>query len=298
MQSAKFHYDIVYWREPYDLGHITVYQIGDLCCNADYEVPLHQQACYEISYIASGKGLFIVDGKETVVSENQIYLNRPGQTHKIVSSRDDPLRYVYLGFWFKESHPDFSLFRPIRDFFDNTTEFIATDTRSIYKFFFEAFSEIISSGDMMHEMLKAYVSQIIITAYRCLSHGVHTKYVAEHKGYSEEQIVYNIMNYIESNSCNINQLSDIGAELGYSYPYLSQLFSNKMGYSIQSYFRRRLFERAIDMMKEDKKISEIASSLGYSTVYSFSRAFTNCFGESPSHYRIHLKEEEARTRPG
>ena len=42
------------------------------------------------------------------------------------------------------------------------------------------------------------------------------------------------------------------------------------------------------MIREGKSISEIAADLGYSSVYSFSRAFTNCYGESPSCYRDRL----------
>jgi len=285
MPSAKFHYDIVYWQEPYDLGHITIYQIGDLCCNPGYEVPVHDQQCYEISYIASGKGVFISDGAETPVSEGQIHLNRPGQKHRIVSSLDAPLRYVYLGFWFKEEHPDFQFFRLTKEFFDSTDECMAHDTQNIYDYFFAAFSEIISADNMMHEMLKTYLSQIIITSFRALSRAKTSKYQHSRRTATEEEILYRIVNYIESDNCNINKLADIGAELGYSYPYLSQLFSNRMGYSIKDHFRRVQFARAVKMMKEDKTITEIAAILRYSTVYAFSRAFSAQFGMPPSRYK-------------
>lgn len=292
MQSAKFHYDNVYWQKAYNLGHITLYQIGDLCCNGGYEVPMHQQDCYEISYIVSGKGVFITDGQETKVSENQVFLNRPGQMHRIISSHIDPLRYVYMGFWFSEKHDDYENYLEIRRFFDSITHFVTTDTNNLYHIFCDAIGETISKRIMMSEMLRTYASQIIIGTYRDFSYDKRVKYQPLLQVDSEQQIVYAILNYIESNNCTVNQLSDLSAALGYSYSYLSQLFSKRMGCSIQSYFRKKLFAQAVDMMREGKNISEIASDLGYSTVYSFSRAFTNCYGESPSCYRERIMNIE------
>ncbi len=288
MQSAKFHYDNVYWQKPYDLGHIILHQIGDLCCNGGYEVPVHRQACYEISYIVSGKGLFVIDGQEVKVSENQVVLNRPGQMHKIVSSHIDSLRYVYVGFDFSKNHNDYEKYEEIQHFFDSIVQFVVTDTNNLYHIFCDAVGETITKRIMMSEMLRTYISQIIIGTYRDFSYDKRVKYHPMLQVDSEQQIVYAILNYIESNNCTVNQLSDISNFLGYSYSYLSQLFSKRMGCSIQSYFRKKLFGQAVDMIREGKSISEIAADLGYSSVYSFSRAFTNCYGESPSCYRDRL----------
>ncbi len=289
MQSAKFHYDNVYWQQAYSLGPISLYQIGDLYCNGGYEISEHRQRCYEISYIVSGKGVFITDGRETEVSENQLYLNRPGQVHRIVSGHIEPLRYLYMGFDFSEAQEGDEGYAEIRRLFDSLTHFVATDTNNLYRIFCDAIGEVLSKRTMLTGMLKAYVSQIIIGAYRDFLYDKKTKYHPVAQVDSEQQIVYAVLNYIESNSCTVNQLSELSACLGYSYSYLSQLFSKRMGCSIKSYFRKKLFEQAIDMLREEKTISEIASELGYSTVYSFSRAFANCYGEPPGSYRRRLK---------
>ena len=255
MQLAKFHFDNIYWQKKCDLGHIVLDQIGDLCCSAGYEVDEHVQWCYEISYIVSGSGTFIVDGERFEVSRNQVVLNRPGQHHQIISSTADPLRYVYVGFYFSESHPDYKFYHDIRKLFDSLLHFSTLDTNDIYRFFCDSFSEIISGDTMMLEMLKTYVSQIIVNAYRDFCHDTRNSYRQARHTRSEEQIVYSILNYIESNSYNVNELSNMAAALGYSYPYLSQLFSNKMGCSIQSYSRKKLFEQIVDMIKEAKLYS-------------------------------------------
>ena len=294
MQSAKFHFDNIYWQKSVELGHVVLTQIGDLCCNAGYEVPEHDQWCYEISYIVSGTGLFVIDGEELEVSQNQVVLNRPGQIHRIVSSNIEPLRYVYVAFYFSETHPDFKYYQGIRSFFDSTARFSVFDSNNIYRFFCDSFSEIISNDTMMLEMLKTYVSQIIVGTYRDFSYDTRSSYRSNQHTRSEEQIVYSILNYIESHSYNLNELSNMAAVLGYSYPYLSQLFSTKMGYSIQSYSRKKLFEGIVEMIREGRSFSDIAETVGYGSLGSFSRAFTNYFGESPKQYRERIQQEKAQ----
>ncbi len=289
MQLAKFHFDNVYWQKTCDLGHIILDQIGDLCCNAGYEVKEHTQWCYEISYIVSGTGAFLIDGERVEVSRNQVVLNRPGQRHQIISGTTDPLRYVYVGFNFSEAHPDYKFYNDIRSLFDTTTHFTAMDTNNVYRIFCDSFSEIISNDTMVLEMLKTYVSQIIVSTYRDFCHDTRNAYRSARNTRSDEQIVYSILNYIESNSYNVNELSNMASALGYSYPYLSQLFSNKMGCSIQTYSRKKLFERVVEMINEGRSFSDIAVTVGYGSLGSFSRAFTNFFGVSPKQYRDMLK---------
>ena len=167
------------------------------------------------------------------------------------------------------------------------------DTNNIYRFFCDSFSEVISDDTMMLEMLKTYVSQIIVGTYRNFCHSTRHLYQSSRALRSEEQIVYSILSYIESNSFNINELSNMSSVLGYSYLYLSQLFSNKMGCSIQSYSRKKLFERIVELIKEGRSFSDIAVAVGYGSLGSFSRAFTNHFGVSPKQYREQLKLDES-----
>ena len=58
----KFHFDNVYFESPRLYEDILLYQIGDLSCESGYAIGEHEQYCYEISYIVSGKGLFYTNG--------------------------------------------------------------------------------------------------------------------------------------------------------------------------------------------------------------------------------------------
>ncbi len=101
---AKFHYDHLYFT-PLNCGRFYLHQVGDLCCNSSYEVPEHLHNCYEVSFIESGKALFIINGEEFHVKKNDLILTRIGDSHYIRSSADDPVRYFYFALNFNEESP-------------------------------------------------------------------------------------------------------------------------------------------------------------------------------------------------
>ena len=87
---------------------------------------------------------------------------------------------------------------------------------------------------------------------------------------------------------NLNVLSKY---FGYSYGYLSELFSKTTGEKLIDYYTTRRLEAATLLLKEDQlNIIEIAELLKYSSIYSFSRAFKNRFGISPNLYKKQLKQ--------
>ena len=100
----------------------------------------------------------------------------------------------------------------------------------------------------------------------------------------EGNIVERIIGLLEANCGTLKNLSELSNMLGYSYPYLSHVFTRRMGKSIKEYYQQLLFERAVEMLKSDMSITQISDQLGYQAIHSFSRAFSNHYGVSPSRY--------------
>ena len=72
---------------------------------------------------------------------------------------------------------------------------------------------------------------------------------------------------------------------GMSTVYFRKLFSEIMGVSPVAYAQRFRIEKAKEMLKTDfGTISDVAASLGYTSLYDFSRAFKKQVGVSPSNY--------------
>lgn len=285
LNKKRFHFDNVYKDDPIKYGPFLIYQIGDLSCDGNYEVGEHKQSCYEITYVVSGKGKYIISGKTYDIKKGDIFLNPKGNVHNIISSIDDPIRFTYIGFDFNEESKGYSTFKLIHDFFAKIEYPLVTDHYDIENIYFSLFSEMMTHDIMVHEMIEFYIGQIIILTYRNLLHHEGKRYTTNTGIDTTKKFVYDIINFIDSDIYNINRVSKLGKELGYSYSYISQVFSKTVGLSINDYFHKRRFDKAVELIKNGNNVTEIAEKLGYNSIHSFSRAFSKYFKMSLTEYK-------------
>jgi AraC-like DNA-binding protein len=90
-------------------------------------------------------------------------------------------------------------------------------------------------------------------------------------------------------------LSDyLAAHLHYEYTYLSSLFSEVEGTTIEKFFISQKIERAKELLVYDElSLSEIADILGYSSVAHLSAQFKKTTGLTPSYYKS-LKDHKRK----
>lgn len=78
----------------------------------------------------------------------------------------------------------------------------------------------------------------------------------------------------------------IAQQLHYDYPYLSKLFSDEEGITIEQYTIQQKIERVKELLAYDKlTLSEIAYQLGYSSVAALSTQFKKVTGLTPSAWK-------------
>ena len=149
--------------------------------------------------------------------------------------------------------------------------------------FISAFNEFVAGLPLRHILIRSHLEQIIIMTYRNFATNQTSRYMQRDTNRTEN-LVYSTINYIDNNILNIKNLQEVGEALGYSYSYLSQLFSKSVGKPLKDYFFSKRFELAAELL-EKYNVTTVAQQLGYDTVYSFSRAFKRHFGVAPSGYK-------------
>jgi len=91
--------------------------------------------------------------------------------------------------------------------------------------------------------------------------------------YTDEQIKINLSDYLSE-------------KLNYNYTYLSNLFSEVKGTTIEKFYLSNKIERVKELLVYDElNLSEIAWKLHYSSVAHLSNQFKKMTGLTPSHFK-------------
>jgi AraC-like DNA-binding protein len=89
-------------------------------------------------------------------------------------------------------------------------------------------------------------------------------------------------------------LEDLGREVGCSPFYLSRLFSQEAGMTIQQYLRQIRMERAAELLRTGRcNVTEAALEVGYNSLSHFSATFHQTFGCCPGLYPLKTQTQMA-----
>lgn len=91
--------------------------------------------------------------------------------------------------------------------------------------------------------------------------------------YSEEQTKINLSDYLSG-------------KLNHNYKYLSNLFTDVKGTSIESYYLAHKIEKVKELLEYDElSLTQIADKLHYSSVAHLSNQFKKLTGHTPTHFK-------------
>lgn len=100
-----------------------------------------------------------------------------------------------------------------------------------------------------------------------------------------KQVVIEMVHYSEEEP-KVNFSTHLSQTLGLDYTYMSNLFSEVKGITIEHYIIAHKIERAKELMLYDElNMTEIAYQLHYSSVAHFSNQFKKVTGLSPSFFK-------------
>lgn len=103
---------------------------------------------------------------------------------------------------------------------------------------------------------------------------------------ADHKFISAVTQYLYSNIKKPIQIADIAENMHISKSHLRNKFKEIMGLSIGKYLQRTRIHRACILLSgSEANISEIALECGFDSLYSFSRAFKNEMGVSPSKYK-------------
>ena len=99
-------------------------------------------------------------------------------------------------------------------------------------------------------------------------------------------LVIELIRYKNEEDIKVNYSAYIESKLNKDYNYLSKLFSDVTGVTIEKYIINQKIERVKELLVYDElSLSEIAWELGYSSVSALSAQFKKITGLTPKHFK-------------
>lgn len=224
---------------------------GSQICDAGYSYgPNIREYCL-LHYVEKGKGTLEKGGKIYPVHENQMFVILPGEVTTYKADKDDPWVYSWIGFEGDLAERFSSLPAVVSV---KTTVFSQMQEAENYQ---ECREEFLAS-----RLFKLYCTLFENSENRC-------------------DYVKQVQDYISVKYADKISICLLAETVGLERTYLSKLFKEKMGMSMQEYLINVRMEHAEKLLKQGYNVSQTALMCGYEDQFNFSKMFKKKYGVSP-----------------
>lgn len=262
---------------------ITLHYCGYEDCSSNFFCGSHVRDCYLIHYITKGEGVFLINGKEYSVNEQDIFTIFPGYVVNYYTKPENPWSFCWFAFSGKKA-PELlnlagvTLSQPVLHI---ESEY------SISHFINKCIDELKKESKPLDAKLQGYLYLILSNLQESyMSKNPSAISIDKPSEYIEKALLFIEYNYMKPIT-----IKDISSYIGLDRTYFSKVFKKHMGISPQDYMIKYRIEKSIQLMKTTNlNFKQICVCVGIPEEYYFSRLFKSITGVSPSKYRNNPKK--------
>lgn len=251
---------------------------------------------YEIIYLASGKFLLTVEGKEYICRKGDVMLLRPGQPHTLQSIDGISISQPHIHFDMTyDEHSDkvYISFKDLPKFTDEERArirediFAGMDVGPILHIadkdaFTALLYEIISLFSQKPHLYQLLCKEKMLCMVQMILRDNTVLYDAEP---CSTALPAMIKHYIDYNYQNPITLDTLEAQFNYSKFHISRTFAGYTGCTVIKYYSQKRLEHAKKMLRGGATVTDVVQELHFSSIYAFSRFFKTAVGCAPSEYK-------------
>ena len=252
--------------------------------------PEHKHDYVEVVYMCAGQTSHIVNGKDLTVREGEILLLSQSCTHEVLRAgeRDVAVNFIVLPEFFNTALVTIGEEQtPLRQFL---VDCLSGRNEGPGFLHFQT-SDIVPVRNLAENLIyilltdvpnKRKSSQMTMALLFLLLMG-HTDTLETEN--QEEADIFRVLQYVEQHYAD-GSLADLAEKLHYDISWLSREIKRKTGKNYTQLLQeKRLAQAAFLLKTTDRKVSDIATSVGYENISYFHRIFASAYGRSPKHYR-------------
>ena len=253
-----------------------LYEIGNYACVPDYSYGPIIRPRGIIHYVVSGKGVLIINDQRFEVHENQIFYIPPEMSAYYKADHYEPWSYK----WFHIGGTAFhSVLKEIGlDINNPVLDITSVNTNA------GTFENLVQSIFTNYEKEYYCIGKIYeLLDYLKSEYGKTTEATSEKL---QLHYVRTVIKYIQLKYSEQIHMDDIAGICGLNRSYLSKLFHDATGNTIKGYLLSYRMNTAQRMLKKtDYTVQYVGTAVGYTDIYTFSKAFKKYTGLTPTDYR-------------
>jgi len=230
---------------------------------------------YHLVYINTGNFVFTIDGQPYSLSDNMLFIARPGQKAGWKTVND------HIG---NTSEVKFAVFdNELREALQQLPNVVYGNL-----FIRSLLDKIIQEKDRLAYCYQEYISIYLTTLLYDLA---HSQLCALQKEHAKEDTPTSsptemAIRYIHSNYSQELSLDSVASAIKFNKTYLSAAFKKATGDTINEYIYQYRIKMACELIAfSDLPLSQVSNMTGFKHVQHFSRVFKKYMGIAPGEYR-------------
>lgn len=255
---------------------------------------------YELLYVKEGEIVVTVEDRSYRGIPGDLFLFKPKQPHSIRLAGDQPLRqpHIHFDLFYQPDSPEVKVsFKPLAAMTESERMHFREDISPHLAFplpnhirlhqpiiIENLIFDIIREREQQFPYHDIAVKGLFVQLWTQLLREIHWQFHA-HLVSKREQLD-RVRQFLSHHTGQEVTLDELAALANLSKYYLCRLFKQAYGMSPIQYHLSVRLEKAKQMIQwTDLPLSQIAESLGFQSIYAFSRAFRKLERVPPSYYR-------------
>jgi AraC-like DNA-binding protein len=237
---------------------------------SDYLIERDDFPYFAIEFVAEGEGTLELDSGQYPLTAGSVFAYGPQVSHRIRTQQKHRLKKYFLDIFGGDVQ---SLIQDAGIAFDTPIHVAAIHE------FVDIFDSMVREGldDNEHvPLICSHLTRLLMAKIkqRRVSPSDH-----ESKAYST---FLKIREYVDNNFMSLSSAQDVSSACDITPIYLSRLFRRFANSGAYEYLLKRKMNRAAELLAvEGMLVKDVASALGFSDAFQFSRAFKRIYGVPP-----------------
>ncbi|MDT8715704.1 AraC family transcriptional regulator [Clostridium sp. 19966] len=275
--SCKKSIDYCLKEKRFSIAHLS---------NEEKTLDMHIHDCFEIYISLSGSKHFFIDDRSYDVEKGNIFAINQYESHYLLHDKGDDNERIVISIYPKYLEQLSSSNTDLCQCF-NRRDIIANHKTAADNYQLNYISSLVNKivvaegfgADLIEDStfieLLIYINKLFIE---------HNKENNVHIKYPNNELIENILEYINKNIKNSVTIEEISRELFISSSYACRVFKNETGTTINKYITARKISLSKSMLANGCSVKEACEGSGFNDYANFIKVFNKVVGTSPKKY--------------